>query len=318
MRTGNDATRRNLFRRHHSNRIKQTPGEAVFNVFNTIFLIAVCCVTIYPFWYVLVLSLNEAKDSMLGGIWFWPREFTLDNYRYVLSSPQIGKAYLISISRTVLGSLYLLVITGFAAYFASKRNLPGRNAIITFLMVPMFIGGTIVTNYIIMAKLGLLNNYLVYILPGGFSMFYMIIIRTFINDLPPSLEESAKLDGAGYTTIFFKLIIPLCKPVIATVLLFTAVNLWLDFNTNLMYITKKDLTCLQYLLYTIEHSSQAARDIGQQMSKNGGAIAQIRQTITPEAVKYATLMVTTLPILFIYPFFQKYFTKGIMVGAIKE
>ena len=310
MRTGHQAWR--------STKIKKTKPELIFTIFNIIFLTAVCLLTLYPFWYVLVLSLNDAKDTMLGGIWLLPRKFTLDNYRYVLASPQVGQAYLISVSRTVLGSVYSLVITGFAAYFASKKGLPGRGAIITFLMIPMFVGGTIVTNYIIMAKLSLLNNYLVYILPGGFSMFYMIIMRTFINDLPPSLEESAKLDGAGYLTIFFRLVIPLCKPVIATVMLFTAVGLWLDFNTNLMYITKKNLTCLQYLLYSIEHSSQAARDIGQQISKNGGALAAIRQEITPEAVKYATLMVTTLPILFVYPFFQKYFAKGVMVGAIKE
>ena len=313
-----EKTRHVFHNSRRQNRIRRTGAEWVFVIFNTIFLTAFCLITLYPFWYVLVLSLNEAQDSMLGGIWFWPREFTLDNYHYVLSSPQVGTAYLISISRTVLGSLYSLVVTGFAAYFASKRHLPFRGFIITFLMIPMFVSGTIVTNYIVMAKLGLLNNYLVYILPSGFSMFYMIIMRTFINDLPPSLEESAKLDGAGYLTIFFRLVIPLCKPVIATVVLFTAVGLWLDFNTNLMYITKKNLTCLQYLLYSVEHSSQAARDIGQHMSKNGGAIAAIRQTITPEAVKYATLMVTTLPILFIYPFFQKYFTKGVMVGAIKE
>ena len=297
--------------------LRKSVGEKAFDIINIIVMSLICLATLFPFWYVLILSLNDPHDSQLGGIWLWPRIFTLSNYAYVLQSPLLTSAYIMTILRTVVGSLYTLIITGFAAYFSSKRNLPGRNLILMFLMIPMFIGGTIVTNYIVITKLGLLNNFLVYILPTGFSMFYMIIMRTFINDLPISLEESAKLDGANYFTIFFRIVIPLCKPVIATMLLFSAVGYWLDFSTNLLYVSKKSLMTVQYMLYMIQRSSQAARDIGERIAK-GGVNAVVQQKITPEAVKYATLMVTTLPILFVYPFFQKYFAKGIMIGAIKE
>jgi putative aldouronate transport system permease protein len=298
--------------------IGRSAGEKAFDVANVALMTLACAVMLFPLWYVLVLSLNDPHDSQMGGIWFWPRVFTLGNYAYVLSSPTLTGAYAVTVLRTVLGSLYDLVITGLAAYFASKRYLPGRNAILVFLTIPLFIGGTLVTNYIIIAKLGLLNNFLVYILPTGFSMFLMIVMRTFINDLPPSLEESAKLDGAGYIRIFFRIVVPLCKPVIATVLLFNAVGHWLDFYTNLVYVSKKYLTTVQYLLFTIQRSAQAARDMGERIAQGGNASVLVQEKITPEAVKYATLLVTTLPILFVYPFFQKYFAKGLMLGAIKE
>jgi len=291
---------------------------------NITLMVLLCVIMIYPFWYVLVLALNDARDSQMGGIWLWPRAFSLENFRFVLKSPKVANAYLISIIRTVAGTMYSLLVTGIAAYFASKRHVPFHGLILSFLMVPMFIGGTIVTNYIIIAKLGLLNNFLVYILPNGFSIFYMVIIRSFITDLPLGLEESAKLDGAGYFTIFFRIVVPLCAPVLASVALFIALAHWLDFYSNLMYITRVprvgefSLTTLQKLLYDVQNSLNAARDMAARARSGTLTVDNALTQMTPEAVKYATLIVTTLPILFVYPFFQKYFTKGLMLGAIKE
>jgi len=273
---------------------------------------------VYPFWYSLIMSLNDATDAQRGNIWLLPRSFTLRNIQHVLSSPLTSSAYLVTTVRTVVGSVYSVLVTGFAAYFMTKRYLPGRNVIMIFFMIPLFIGGSMITSYIVYMKLGLINNFLIYILPTGYSLVYMVMIRVFIDGLPSSIEESAKLDGAGYLTIFFRLIVPMCAPIVATILLFYAVYHWLDFVTNRTYITDKRLTVLPKLLYDIQIAKDAAKSMAQRVL-SGGSIATIDpEEITPNATKYATLVVTTMPILIVYPFFQKYFAKGALMGAIKE
>ncbi len=192
--------------------IRRSPGEQVFNLVNIFFLCVVCFITLYPFWYVLILSLNDGRDTALGGIYFLPRKFTLANYQYVLAQRALRTAYVNTILRTVIGSTLCLMVSGLAAYSMTKKNLPGRNAVLTYFMIPMFIGGTIVSAYVITAKLGLLDNFLVYVVPGAFNFFYMIIIRTFMQGIPVSLEESAKIDGSSYYRIFFQIILPLCMP----------------------------------------------------------------------------------------------------------
>lgn len=307
-----------MIRNKSENKIKRSIGEKIFDSTNVIVLLIFCVITLYPFWYVLINSLNEGTDATLGGLWLWPRKFTLDNYIYVLNNAQLKLAYLITILRTVLGAAICLLITGIAAYAISKRNLIGRSFILGFFILPMFIGGTVVSNYIIIAKLHLLNKFLVYIIPGAFSFFFMIVIRTFIYGLPPSLEESAKIDGAGYFVIFFKIILPLCRPVVATLLLFSGVGYWLDFNTNLLYVSNNKLMTLQYLLYMVTRANQMSV-LQEQMALSTGNIAALKApTVTPEAIKMTILMVITLPILCIYPFLQKYFINGMMIGAIKE
>lgn len=307
----------------NKNKIKASRGERIFDKFNVIFMICFMFIMLYPFWYVLVLSLNEGRDSTLGGVYFWPRQFTLENYSLVLSNPSLKRAYLVTIARTVLGSVYSMLITFLAAYSLSKRHLPGRNAVITFFMIPMFIGGTVVSTYVVYANLKMLNTFWIYIIPGGFSFFNMVMIRTFIYGLPPSLEESAKIDGAGYWTVLYKIVIPLCKPVIAVILLFNAVGHWMDFYTNLVYVTDDNLRTAQYILYQVVVQQRMNALKLEEMMEKGMTSAEVLQrfhqgSITPQAVQMATLMVVTLPILFVYPFVQKHFIKGVMIGAIKE
>lgn len=300
-------------------RIRKTAGERVFRVFNTLVLTAICFVTVYPFWYVLVQSFNEGQDAIRGGLFFWPRVFTLDNYNYVLSQRSLRLAYLNTIARTVIGSLLSLAVSGLAAYALSKKDLKGRNLILTYLMIPMFIGGTLVSNYIVIAKLGLLDNWLVYVLPGAFNFFFVIIIRTFINGLPASLEESAQIDGASYYVVFFRIVLPLCMPVVATVLLFSAVGYWLDFSTNLLYVSNQRMMVLQYLLYMVLRANRLSV-LSQMQAMQSGAVAQLsggQSRITEEAIKMTILIVITMPILLVYPFFQRYFIKGVLIGAIK-
>jgi len=301
----------------HKRQIKKSIGEMIFDIWNVLFLFLVCFITLYPFWYVLVLSFNEGRDAALGGIWFWPRVFSVDNYKFVLNNPMLKRSYFITISRTVTGACWTLFVTGLAAYSMSKRHLPGRNLILTFFMIPMFIGGTVISTYIVIAKLGLLNTFLIYII-NGFNFFFMIIVRTFIYGIPSSLEESAKIDGATYFTILFRIILPLCMPVVAVILLFSGVDHWLDFYTNLIYVQKRELYTVQYLLYLVVRANQA-NVILEQAAVSGGDVSLLRAgKVTPQAIQMATLMVATLPILFVYPFLQKYFVKGVLIGAIKE
>jgi putative aldouronate transport system permease protein len=299
--------------------IRKTPFEQVFRVVNAFILLTVCFLTIYPFWYVLVQSLNEGSDSVRGNLFLWPRIFTLDNYNYVLQQRSLRLAYLNTIIRTAVGSFLCLLVTGLAAYAISKKDLKGRNALITYFMIPMFIGGTVISNYIVIAKLGLMDNWLVYVLPGSFNFFFLIIIRTFINGLPISLEESAQIDGASYYTIFFRVVLPLCMPVVATILLFSAVGYWLDFYTNLLYVSKQSMMVLQYLLYMVLRANRLSV-LSQMQAMQSGAISQLtgsHSKITEESVKMTVLIVITIPILMVYPFFQRYFIKGVLIGAIK-
>jgi putative aldouronate transport system permease protein len=300
-------------------RMLRSPAEKAFNVFNIIILCILCFATLFPFWYVLVLSLNDGRDSALGGVYFFPRKFTLANYQYVLSQRALRTAYVNTVLRTVIGASLSLLVSGLVAYSMSKKNLPGRNAILTYFMIPMFIGGTIVSGFIVMAKLRMLDNFLVYVIPGAFNFFYMIIIRTFMQGIPISLEESAKIDGASYYRVLFQIVLPLCMPVVATVLLFSGVTYWLDFFTNLLYVSKPQLMVAQYLLYRIVLANQV-QVLTEQQAAGMGQLYQLQQAgspITSESVKMTVLMVVTLPIIVVYPFLQKYFIKGVLLGALK-
>ncbi|RAP77892.1 carbohydrate ABC transporter permease [Paenibacillus montanisoli] len=298
------------------NKIRTTTGEKIFNICNITLLLLLCLVTLYPFWYVLVLSFNVGIDAAKGPIWFWPRDFTWDNYNYVFHNPMIKSAFFVTIGRAILGSLFSICVMLLAAFALSKRFLPGRRMILYFLMIPMFISGSLISNYVVMVKLGLLNNFLVYIIPGAFSFFFMIIIRTFIEQIPEGVEESAMIDGAGFYQIFIKIIVPLCKPILAAMLFFSIVGHWLDFGTNLLYVNEEKLYVLQYVLYLVVIANKGSDMIN--LMQFSGTVPTVKDAVpTPEVLKMSTLMVVTLPLLFVYPFFQRFFIKGMMVGAIK-
>ena len=299
------------------NRIIRSPGELVFDGFNVFFMFVVAAVTIYPFWYVLIYALNDSKDAYAGGLLFWPRKFTLDNIIYVVNRPSLRRAYVVTIARTVLGPILHLIVTGFAAYALSKRHLPGRKTITYFFIIPMFVSAPLVATYVLFARLGLMNNFLVYILPGAFSFFMMAIARALFEEIPASLEESAKMDGAGYIRIFFQLVLPLSTPIMATILIFSAVGHWLDFFTNFIFVQDTKLATLQYLLFQFEHETALVPSlVASTLDTTNTAISQPK--ISTDTLKATTLVVITLPIIFVYPFFQGYIIKGLLIGGIKE
>jgi putative aldouronate transport system permease protein len=300
------------------NQIKRSIGELTFDGLNALFLLLFAALTLYPFWYVLVYALNESQDAYAGGIWIWPRKFTMANIVYVVNRQALQTAFVVTLARTVLGPLLHLVVTGFAAYALSKRSLPGRKAITYYLIVPVFIGAPLVATYVVFARIGLMNNFLVYILPGAFGFFMMAIARALFEEIPASLEESAKMDGAGYLKIFFRLILPLSTPIVATVLIFSAVGHWLDFFTSFLFVQNPKLATLQWLLYQFQHETALVPSLISAQAGAGGSISVAQTKLSAETLKATTLIVITLPIIFVYPFFQGYIIKGLLIGAIKE
>jgi putative aldouronate transport system permease protein len=302
-------------------RIRRTFSEHLFDKFNVLVMLIWGVITIYPFWYILVMSFNVGKDAASGPIWFWPRAFTLENYAFVLQYDRLQSAFLVTALRCIAGPALSVFITMLAAFALSKRFLQGRKVILFFFMLPMFIGGSVVSNYIVIAKLGLINNFLVYIIPGAFGFFSMVIMRTHIEGLPIEMQESAMLDGAGYTRIFLRIILPLSMPVIAAFLFFGVVGNWLDYYTNLIYVTDRRLSSLQYVLYEVINRAEATaiKDFTKTTAAEARRIMsqQNNTTPTPEVIKMTVMVVVTFPILFVYPFFQRYFVKGILTGAVK-
>jgi putative aldouronate transport system permease protein len=300
----------------HRNRIHRSAGEIAFDSVNAFLMLLVAVVMIYPFWYVLVFALNNSQDASAGHLWLWPRKFTFENILFVINRPALQHAYFITIARTVVGPLIHLVVTGFAAYALSKRYLPGRKAFTYFLIVPIFVGAPLVATYVVFARLHLLNNFLVYVLPGAFAFVMMAIARALFEEIPASLEESAKMDGAGYMRIFFRLVLPLSTPIVATILIFSAVGNWLDFFTNFVFVQSSNLSTLQFLLFQIVNTNTINSGVMGAMQYQTGATTEFR--ISTETLKATTLVVVTLPIIFVYPFFQGYIIKGLLIGSIKE
>ena len=275
-----------------------------------IIMFTLAIVTVYPFWYCFVYSFSSADQAAMTNVVLWPVGFTLDNYATVFKMDMIYISALISIFRTVGGVLYSTIITGLASYAISKRKMPGNRAISIFLIIPMYLTAGLLPFYVTIAQLGLFNNILVYILPNGFWAFNMLLMRTYFDTIPPDLEESARMDGASDLTIFFKIILPLSKPIFAVIAMFNGVWQWNSWFDAQLFVNKASLHPLQNVLQGLIRENTA--DLVMLMQ---GRVQQ--HTVSAETIRMTTLIVTTLPIVFIYPFFQKYFIRGMMIGAVK-
>ncbi|WP_138493320.1 carbohydrate ABC transporter permease [Paenibacillus pinistramenti] len=290
-----------------------TKGERAFDVVNYIILGLVLVITLYPFLNVLAISLNDSTDTVRGGIYIWPREFTWENYKTIFGYTSLIQGFKISILRTVIGTLLGLLSSSMLAFTLSRPDFRSRKFVSVFLAMTMYFSGGMVPVYILMRDLHLLGTFSVYILPGMVSAFNVFVIRSFIDGLPYALQESAKLDGANDFVIYYKIILPLCKPVLATIALFLAVGQWNSwFDTYLYNGNKASLTTLQYELMKILDSTQQ----GSAMT-NANDLANQMANVSPESIKMAITIVVTLPILIVYPFLQKYFVGGMTLGAVK-
>jgi len=282
---------------------------AVFTAFTVI--------CIFPFYYILINTISNNDLSATGHVIWYPRGVHLENYIRIFNLPGLGQAAWVTLARTGIGTVTNVICTAFVAFALSKRDLWKRKFWYRYFIVTMYFNAGIIPNYINMQNLGLTDNFLLYII-GVVSVFHLILVKTYIESIPESLQESAEMDGAGYLTVFARIVFPLCTPILATIAVFTAIGHWNDFYTTLVYMRSSKLFTLQYKLWEYLNEANAVAAQMRSSEQSGVIFApELRRRYTPMAVRMTITMVVTLPILVVYPFFQRFFVKGIMIGAIK-
>ena len=287
-------------------------ADLAFRIFNGIFMIVFVIVTLYPVLNTVAISLNQGTDALRGGIYLWPRVFTWKNYTTVLAKDNLVTGAYITVLRTLIGTVLALITNAILAFIVSRKNFIFAKPLSLFWVITMYVNGGLIPTFLLYKSLGLTNSFLVYVIPGMISAFNMLVIRTYMKGIPDSLEESAQLDGAGYTTIFLKIISPLCKPVYATVALFVAVFQWNSWFDAMLYNRMAtQYTTLQYELMKLLSSVTNQSSSAESMKNAEGSI-------TPTSIRAAATVVTMLPIICIYPFLQKYFVTGLTLGGVKE
>lgn len=291
---------------------KRTKGEKIFNVVNICLLCLLLFITFFPFWYVFVGSFNTGTDFTKGGVYFFPREFTLENYIMAFKNDDIFNALTISVLRTVIGVVVSLFFTSFAAYALACKTLPGRNIFSFFFFFSGIFSGGMIPYFLLLRDLGLTKSFWIFIIPTIFSFFNMILLRTNFSTVPIELKESALLDGASEMKILTRIYIPLSDPILATLALFIGVGHWNDWFTAAYYVSDVNLYPAATLLQKIlTESTDSATIMGQEAISGGN------EKFTPQSLQFAFVMILTIPIVMVYPFLQKYYVKGIMVGSVK-
>ncbi len=296
-------------------KLKRAKGwDLVFVILNGIFMLAFVVITLYPVINTVAISFNDGIDAVRGGIHLWPREFTLKNYVTVLGKQNIKTAAIVTVARTVIGSALSLATNALLAYVVSRKRFLFKAQVSLFWVITMYVNGGLVPVLLLYKNLHLTNSFWVYVIPGMISAFNMLVMRTYMQGIPDSLEESAALDGAGHFTIFWKIISPLCLPVYATVTLFVAVYQWNSWFDAMLYNRMKDeYTTLQYeLMKLLTSVMQQGGNANNMKSVASGS------RVTPVTVRSAATVITMLPIICLYPFLQRYFVTGLTIGGVKE
>ena len=286
-------------------------SDKIFTVINTLFMIAFVVITLYPVLNTLAISLNDGIDALRGGIYLFPRKWTLQNYKTVIHKNNLINGAVVSVARTFIGTLTSLAANALLAFIVSRKRFLFKSQLSLFWVVTMYVNGGLIPVFLLYKGLNLTNSFWVYIVPGMLSAFNMLVIRTYMTGIPDSLEESAQLDGAGYMTIFIKIVSPLCKPVYA---LFVAVGQWNSWFDAMLYNRMSDqYTTLQYELMKLL-SSVTNQGASAESMKNATAAS----AVTPTSVRAAATILTMLPIVCLYPFLQRYFITGLTIGGVKE
>ena len=293
------------------NKIRLTGEDITIDAIVTVCLIFVFFATAYPFYYCLVISFNNGLDTQVGGVYFFPRMFTLQNYKSFFSDAKWLNAFFISVTRTLAGSAVTVLFTVIVAYGLSYPGLKFRKIYMAVIIFSMYFSGGLIPYYITLRNLGLINNYLVYIIPTAFNLFFTLIAISFFEALPNELRESGMLDGATDLTILLRIIMPVSTPLLATMTLFVAVGQWNAWFDSAFFIRQDELKTLGYRL--MEVINQAVVPTGQESAQRMTASARV----TPLSVRVAAMMVAVLPILCVYPFLQRYFISGLTIGSVK-
>lgn len=292
--------------------IKPTFGSRLFDYMNVIFMVLFSILMIYPFLNLLAISLNEGADAARGGIYLWPRMFSLDAYEFIFSEKKLYSGFLISVLRVTVGTLSCVLTTGLLAYVVTIKNFSGRKMIRLLFLFTMYFSGGLIPTYLLMVKLGLINTFQVYWIPSLLNAYYMLIMASYMQNLPESLFESARIDGASELRIYFQIVFPISLPVFASIAVFSSVGHWNSWFDVVLYNSSGHWDTLQVYLRKLLLEVEAVNEIQNQQI----AYSKFR-TLTPATVRAAVTMVVTLPIIFVYPFMQKYFVGGITLGSVK-
>jgi putative aldouronate transport system permease protein len=291
-------------------------SDRIFDFTNVSCMIILAIVTLYPFINTLALSLNDANDSIKGGIYLWPRDWTIKNYEYVFKEATILHATMISVIRTLVGTILTVFCSAMVAYTISRPDYILRKFVTLAFILTMYFNGGLIPTFLLMRELELINSFWVYIWPGLIGVFNLIVIRSFIEGLPEGILESARIDGAGEFATFIKIVLPLTTPVLATVSLFAAVFQWNQwFDVFLYNSSNGDLSTLQYELVKILQNSNSS--LSSKTAGDAFANTQSNNFVSPTAVRATMTIVASVPIIMVYPFLQKYFVKGMTIGGVK-
>ena len=296
--------------------IRKGPGEIAFETVNYIILTIVAVSMLYPFIYVLAISLNDANDSQLGGIWLYPRVLSLESYKIIFSDPSLLQALGISVARTVLGTVLTVIGCSMFAYVFTRNEFVLYKPLKGFFFFCMFFGGGgLIPTYMLYLDLGLYNSFWVYVIPTIINLWYVTLFRTYFRSIPDEMLEAARIDGAGEFQVYLRVLMPVSKPIIATITLFSAVAQWNSYRDTLYYTTNKNLRSLQYIVMEIIKKAEGSHmiDRKEMMEMFHGDAS----TADPVSLRMAITICTVLPIIMVYPFLQKHFMKGMMVGSMK-
>jgi putative aldouronate transport system permease protein len=297
---------------------KKSAARRVFDALNVLVILGLCFTILFPYVNVLAISLNDNAMAYGSGLMIFPAKPTLMNFRALFSDSNIVRASIVTVCRIVIGVLFNITTVYCASYALSKSYLPGRRKIVFFFLIPTYISGGLIPTYILYSRISLLNNPLVYVLPYAFSFFYFLLLRTYMTTtIPQSLEESAKLDGATDFTVMLRIYLPLCAPIIATILLFQTVDHWNDWTTTLYFMTNQKWNTLQFELQRVLREQSRLYQL-LQAAITTGQVPPTNPSSTSSGLRNAQVIVTTLPIILVYPFLQRYFIQGLLIGGVKE
>jgi putative aldouronate transport system permease protein len=293
-------------------------GDILFYTIIYVFFAALTIACIYPFYFLIINSLTANDISSKTAVLLLPQKLHFDNYLRILQLKGLTDALIVSVARTIIGAALTVFASAFLGYLFTKNEMWGRRFWYRFIIITMYFNAGLIPWFITMLNLGLRNNFIAYILPSIVAPFNIILVKTYIENTPKSLQEAAQIDGAGYFTIFTKVVWPLCAPILATVAVFAAVGQWNSFTDTLLLMTNSHLYTLQYILYRyLSQASSLANAMSNSGANIGQSISNLATVQTAQSIRMTVSVVVILPILFVYPFFQRYFVGGIMIGAVK-
>lgn len=297
-------------------RIHRSPGDVCFDLINVLLLTVFTLICVFPFYYLFINTISDNALSARGLITLLPKGVHFENYIQIFKISGILTAAIVSLARTVIGTTLSVFASAFLGYLLTKQNMIGHKLVYRFIVVTMYFNAGVIPWYINMMNLHLLNNFLVYILPTIVAPYSIILVKTYVESIPSALEDAAQMDGAGYMARFAWVILPVCLPILATITIFSAVGQWNSFQDTLFLISDNRLYTLQFLLYRYMNEAEALSTIIK-TAESSELLANMTITQTPTSIKMTVSMIVVLPILLVYPYFQKYFVKGIMIGAVK-